>query len=222
MRKARFTAIQKLKIINDFNASNSSLLNFSKQVGISSSTLRFWQDKYNAYGIKGLQTDQNQKYSKELKFLIVKEYLAGHGSLVSLSIKYGLRSKTQLSNWIVLYNSGKLLKDSPSRKKPTMSRKTTLAERKQITDYVLIEAHSYHEAAEKFQVSYQQVRNWVLKVKKSGYAALRDNRGRTKPVTELTELEKANRRIKELERELADQKLYDQFLKKLHELQRRG
>ncbi|WP_459783045.1 helix-turn-helix domain-containing protein, partial [Pediococcus ethanolidurans] len=66
----------------------------------------------------------------------------------------------------------------PSRKQvPTMSRKTTFEERIEIVEYVTKDKHSYSEAAEHFQVSYQQARLWVRKAESNGYPALMDNRG---------------------------------------------
>ena len=103
-----------------------------------------------------------------------------------------------------------------------MSRKTTFDERIEIVEYVTKDNHSYTEAAAHFGVSYQQARSWVLKVKAGGYEALVDNRGHHKELSELTDLDKANRRIRELEDQLKDQELKDAFVKKLLELQHKG
>lgn len=103
-----------------------------------------------------------------------------------------------------------------------MSRKTTFEERIKVVEYVTNQKHSYIEAAEHFQVSYQQARFWVLKAKASGYAGLVDNRGHHKDQSELTDLEKANLRIRQLEAELEDKELVEAFVKKFLELQRRG
>ena len=103
-----------------------------------------------------------------------------------------------------------------------MSRKTTFEERIEIVEYVVKGEHSYTETANHFQVSYQQARSWVLKAKNGGYEALVDNRGHRKPEHELTDLDKANLRIRQLESQLKDQELYKAFAKKLQELQRKG
>ncbi|WP_382337356.1 helix-turn-helix domain-containing protein [Levilactobacillus angrenensis] len=76
-----------------------------------------------------------------------------------------------------------------------MSRKTTLEERIEVVEYVTNQKHSYSEATERFQVSYQQARSWVLK---------------------------ANLRIRQLEGQVADMKLLEEFVKKYQELQRKG
>lgn len=103
-----------------------------------------------------------------------------------------------------------------------MRRKTTLEERIKVVEYVTKHKHSYTEAAEHFQVSYQQARSWVIKAKNGGYEALVDNRGHHKEQSELTDLDKANLRIRQLEAELKDKELVEKFAKKLLELQRRG
>lgn len=71
-----------------------------------------------------------------------------------------------------------------------MSRKTTFEERIEVVEYVTKNKHSYAEAAEHFQVSYQQARSWVLKAKDGGYEALIDNRGHHKAQADLTENER--------------------------------
>lgn len=82
--------------------------------------------------------------------------------------------------------------------------------------------HKYTEAAEHFQVSYQQVRSWVLKARDGGYEALVDNRGHHKQQAELTENDKLKLEIRRLKAQLEDKEHVEAFAKKLLELQRRG
>ncbi|MGR6687524.1 transposase [Furfurilactobacillus rossiae] len=180
-------------------------------------------DFSNDIGPAGLQAVRNNAhYSQTFKLRVVQAYLAGEGTLETLSIKFGLRGTRQLEEWISKYNGDKLTA-SPSRKQvPIMSRKTTFEERIEIVEYVVKGEHSYTETANHFQVSYQQARSWVLKAKNGGYEALVDNRGHRKPEHELTDLDKANLRIRQLESRLKDQELYKAFAKKLQELQRKG
>ena len=65
------------------------------------------------------------------------------------------------------------------------SRKTTFEERIEIATYAIEHNRNYNEASQKFQVSYQQVRSWVLKVDAGGFESLRDGRGRKKSDDEL-------------------------------------
>lgn len=43
------------------------------------------------------------KYSFELKIKIIKEYLDGGGGYNYLAKKYGVKSKTQIENWVRIY-----------------------------------------------------------------------------------------------------------------------
>lgn len=150
-------------------------------------------------------------------------YLNHEGSLIDISNKFGLRSQTQLRNWIkkFQYNgTNKSLTATPSRKQVRiMSRKTTFEERIEIVEYVTAGKHSYIQASEQFKVSYQQVRSWVLKSKKSGYAALKDGRDRTKPVEEMTEVERLKLENRQLKAKLKEQEVLELFAKKFQELQ---
>ena len=224
MPRSKFTALEKLKLIGAFQQSGTSIATFARQHGIDDKTLRRWLMRYQSNGLKGLEeSKKNNHYSKALKLTVVFAYLNGEGTFMELANKYGLRSTTQAKIWVKKYNEDKTLTESPSRKQvPTMPKKTTFEERIEAVEYVVKHKHSYAEAAEHFQVSYQQARSWVIKAKNSGYEALVDNRGHHKDESELTDLDKANLRIRQLEAELKDKELIEQFAKKLLELQRRG
>lgn len=43
------------------------------------------------------------KYSESLKLQIVQEYLTGPLGYNALAVKYDIKSKTQLQNWVALY-----------------------------------------------------------------------------------------------------------------------
>lgn len=223
MPRSRHTTGQKLAIIMEYQQQEISLSTFAKMKRITPKTLKHWIGLFQRYGPAGLQAVRNNAhYSQTFKLRIVQAYLAGKGTLETLSIKFGLRGTRQLEEWISKYNGDKLTA-SPSRKQvPIMSRKTTFEERIEIVEYVVKGEHSYTETANHFQVSYQQARSWVLKAKNGGYEALVDNRGHRKPEHELTDLDKANLRIRQLESQLKDQELYKVFAKKLQELQRKG
>ena len=82
-------------------------------------------------------------------------------------------------------------------------------------------AGGYAETSAKYNVSYQQARNYTVKYEAGGIEALRDRRGRTKPLDEMSELEKlrAENRILRAEKERAEMEA--SFLKKLDEIERR-
>ncbi|WP_143354166.1 helix-turn-helix domain-containing protein [Enterococcus hirae] len=57
----------------------------------------------------------------------------------------------------------------------SQSRKTTFKERVEIVHYCIVHDHNYGKTAIKYQVSYQQVRNWVLKYKRRNFRKLTRN-----------------------------------------------
>lgn len=85
-------------------------------------------------------------------------------------------------------------------------RPTSFDERVEIVQYCIKQNHNYSEAAEKFQVSYQQARNYTLKYESNGVEALKDNRGKRKAAEQMTELERlrAENKILRAEKERAE------------------
>ena len=61
----------------------------------------------------------------------------------------------------------------------------------------------------------------MKKLETAGEMALKDGRGRTKSMEELTEEEKLNLRMKQMEREMERLRAENLFLKKLEEIKRR-
>lgn len=176
-------------------------------------------------GVDGLKEKRkNNIYPKELKLRVIHDFLDGKDTIDGLTRKYNLRSNSQVHDWIFKYNNGKTLTEhnSSGKRNSTMTRKTTFEERIEIVEYIVKHNHSYAEAAKHFSVSYQQARSWVLKSKNGGYEALLDGRGHRNAKKDLTELDKANLRIRQLESELKDQKIIEEFSKKLWEIQHRG
>ncbi|MBO9130770.1 transposase [Bacillus sp. 165] len=61
--------------------------------------------------IMPLQGTKFKHYSNQLKLKAVKQYENGYGSYVSISQEFGLRSSTQLKNWVKKYRNGELFDD---------------------------------------------------------------------------------------------------------------
>ena len=164
-----------------------------------------------------------KQYSKELKEQAVMDYLSGRGSLQEICQRYGIRAKSKLQNWIKKYNGHEELKASGTGGTAIMTkgRKTTFNERVEIVQYCIAHDHNYAETAAKFGVSYQQARSYTVKYEAGGIDALQDRRGRSKPVEEMSELERlrAENKILRAEKERAEMEV--SFLKKLDELERR-
>lgn len=224
MPRTRFTAMEKLDILTGLSQTKLNRSKYLEQYGIYDSTIRSWRELYKRDGLDGLKERHIwTRYSAKIKQQAVEAYLNGEGSLVEISNRFGLRSDKQLRDWIkkFQYNgTNKSLTDSPSRRQVRiMSRKTTFEERIKIVEYVTAGKHSYSQASEHFNVSYQQVRAWVLKSKGGGYTALKDGRGRTKPVEEMTEVERLKLENRQLKAQLKEQEVMELFAKKFRELQ---
>ena len=103
----------------------------------------------------------------------------------------------------------------------TKGRKTTFEERIEIVQYCIAHDHNYAETSEKYQVSYQQARNYTVKYEAGGVDALLDNRGRRKKPDELSELERLRAEVKLLKAQKERAEMEISFLKKLEEIERR-
>ena len=94
-------------------------------------------------------------------------------------------------------------------------RKTTFEERIEIVQYCIAHNHNYAETAEKYQVSYQQARNYTVKYEAGGIDALKDNCGKRKNPDELSELERLRAEVKLLKAQKERAEMEESFLKKL-------
>ena len=101
-------------------------------------------------------------------------------------------------------------------------RDTTQEERLEIAKDCLASGKNYGEMAQKYKVSYQQVRTWTLRFEEMGEAGLEDRRGRRKKDQKpRTELEAAQIEIKRLKHQLYMAEMERDLLKKLDEIERR-
>ena len=164
---------------------------------------------------------KNKKYSPELKIAAVKSYLAGEGSLIQTCKKFGILRHKQLQDWIMWYNGHKDIKWCNSAKGViymTKGRKTTQEERAEIVAFCIEHNYDYGLTVETYKVSYQQIYAWVRKYEEGGVDKLKDNRGRTKPAEEMTEIEKLKAEMKILEAKNRQLEIENEFIKKLQEL----
>lgn len=223
-RKSRFTLEDKLKYIQICKEGKDSIKHTARMAGVDPKTIRRWINNYQSLGCDGLNTTtKNSTYTAELKEIAVRDYLDGTGSLLEICKKYGIRSESQLWNWIKKYNSHEVLKTSGTggRLLMTNGRKTTYEERVEVVRYCLEHDKNYAKAAEKYQVSYQQVYTWVKKYEEGGINALLDKRGKRKEENEMSELERLKAENKLLEAEIRRKQMEIDFLKKLSEIEGR-
>jgi transposase len=223
MPKIQYVAEEKLAIIKEIECGELGIMAAAYKYGISKTTLVKWRQRYEVYGLEGLEVQtENRSYSAELKLQAVMDYLDGHLSQYQIIDKYKIASRTQLSDWVKKYNSHSSLNAyNEGAKAMTKRRSTTWQERLEIVQYCLTHNQEYRKTAEQHQVSYQQVYQWVKKYQNSGQDALQDGRGRKKADEELTDADHQKLAMKKLEAENERLRTEIAFLKKLEELERR-
>ena len=196
----------------------------ARRLDVDESQVREWVFRYKAHGAEAFrEQERNTVYSSELKAQAVREYVKGNLSQREIAAKYGLRSTSQIRDWIKVYNSGRNFERQMSGgSRMKQGRETTQEERIAIVRDCLENGSNFGAAAIKYNVSYQQVYTWVKKFKELGEAGLEDRRGKRIVDQEArTELEKAQIEIARLKHELYMTKMERDLLKKLDELERR-
>lgn len=196
----------------------------AKRLGVSRRTFRDWVRKYETFGAEGFEHTGNRKYSSELKESAVQAYLNGEGSHAAICKKYGISSRTQLQNWIKMYNGHRELRPSGGRGSDiymTKGKATTYEERLEIVSYCIEHGNDYTATIEKYGVSYQQIYSWVRKYNEKGAEGLVDKRGKRKAESEMTEVEKLRAENRLLEARNKRLETENAVLKKLEELERR-
>lgn len=223
-KRGAYSAQEKYELILAFDSRGYPARDFKLHYGVAAFTVRKWKYLYETYGMDGLNKAKNWKpYSDELKRSAVQDYLSGNYSLIEVTRKYEISSGSVLEKWIKIYNSHRELKGTRKRTENSMThrRSTNIEERLEIVKYCLKNDKDYNKTAQKFDVSYQQVYQWVKKYMELGQEGLEDKRGRRKEEKELTSEEKDQREIKRLERENELLRAEIAFLKKLEEIERR-
>lgn len=195
----------------------------ANQFQVSKASVQQWIFNYQSMGEEIFFQRSQKHYSKELKESAVLDYLAGKGSQQEICRRYGIRSRGKLQKWILRYNDHEELKSSGTGGNTIMTkgRKTTFDERIEIVQYSISHEHNYSETAEKYQVSYQQARNYTIKYESGGVEALRDNRGKRKSPDDMSELERLRAEVKILKAEKERAQMEASFLKKIGEIERR-
>lgn len=223
-RRTKYTAEEKYEILMEYENGTRSIQEIHNKYRISVYAFYRWRYNYKTYGVDGLREAATcKKYSIELKEQAVLEYLSGKYSQGELVKKYGLTDKTVLKRWINNYNSHREVTAKPKgmRKSMAKGRNTTLKERIEIVKYCIDQNNNYQQAAEIYQVSYQQVYQWVKKYELGGETALQDSRGKKKIEAEMTPEDRMKLEMKKLEAENERLRAENAFLKKLEELERR-
>jgi transposase-like protein len=108
---------------------------------------------------------KNTVYTPETKRNAVLEYIKGNVSQLNICRKYGILSRSQLHDWVLKYNGQEGVNPPRTGGSQIMAkgRKTTFEERVEIIQYCISHNNNYIETAKKYQISYQQARNYTVK-----------------------------------------------------------
>ncbi len=223
-RKGKIDPTQKVQLVEMYLRAEISITEGTRLAGLNSrASFKDWVSIYKNGGPAGLLDQAHNKYyPKELKLAAVNSYLNGEGSILDITNRFGLRSTVQLRSGIKMYNThGEITArggggGSCMRK----TRETTFEERLLIVQDCLANNKNYGAMALKYNCSYQQVRNWVLRYEQMGSAGLEDRRGRragTQPAR--TPEEEMRNKIAELERKNRELQMENDLLKKTRELE---
>ena len=225
-RKSKIDPYFKVELIEKYLRGEIRITEACRMAGLSDKTtypFKKWINIYENEGLTGfLEQKENRNYTNELKLSAVKAYLNGEGTGIEIARKYGIRSDSQLHNWIRVYNTHGEIKSRGSGGGSYMrkARQTTYEERLEVVQDCLANGRNYGGTALKYQCSYQQVRNWVLRYEKMGSAGLQDRRGkRIGTLPGRTPEEELRDKIAELERKNRDLQMENDLLKKVRELE---
>ena len=205
-------------------AGKATVKGTARELGLHPKSVQEWMAKYKAEGPSGLiHKHSNKHYSAELKLAAVQDYLEGKGSQLALCAKYGISSPIILTRWVNAYNAHKELRPtgggfSMSRKQ---SRKTTYEERCEIVRYCIDHGSDYGETAMKYDVTYQNVYQWVARYKELGNPGLEDRRGKRRgSMPARSPEEELKDRVAQLEAQNRILQMENDLLKKVEELSR--
>ena len=154
MAKPKFTAAQKVEIIEAYINGHVGYSQLQDIYGVHPDTIYGWISRYENYGIAAFsQGVGNKCYTKDFKLQCVRAYLNGEGSLNEIVARYNLSSNSILRNWVRCYNANIELEDYEPKREVYMAearRKTTLEERKEIVNYCINHNNNYKGTASRY------------------------------------------------------------------------
>ena len=222
MSKSKWSAEFRSMVSQEYLDGRGSYGSLADKYHIGRATIQKWVAAYKVHGINAFISEVgNKSYTHEFKIMCVEEVIAGYGSSVDIGAKYKVHP-TVLESWIKLYNANRELRDYIPKREIYMAdarRKTTIEERMNIVEYCISHGRDYKGTASIFDVSYSQVYSWVKKYDTNGEEALIDKRGRHKADNEVDELERLRRENKKLKRQLEENDMLVQLLKKVKEFE---
>ena len=223
MPKSKYSVDLKIEVAKAYLAGEGGFRFLANKYGVGRKCVEDWSRKYREHGeIVFYKVSENNSYSSEFKKACVEAVLFGEGSVDDIVVKYKISARSVLQRWIKMYNANRELKDYCPKPEVYMAearRKTTVEERKEIVEYCISHNRNYKETASIYDVSYSQVYGWVKKYTEKGDEGLIDRRGIHKSDDELTELERLRRENKRLKRQLEEEYMLIELLKKVKEFE---
>lgn len=226
MSKPKYSYEQKIRACTEYISGQKSAIQIALELGMSKfgcSTIRYWVNIYHKLGTLAFEPKDNYpSYSKALKQKVVNDYLSGKGSIETLAIKYNISARVTIQRWIKMYNSHIELKDFNPKSEVYMADtlKTTYEERIEIVKYCLAHNRDIKGTAAKYGCNYAQLYQWLRKYEANGEETLIDKRGKRKNEDVLSDMEKAQRKIAQLELEKEEYRKKYELLKKAEERER--
>ena len=223
-RKQKYSKESKLLAIKQYQTGAKSISELAYKLGVAEIPIRQWIRNYESMGEQAFDNRvRNQAYTKEFKTEVIHAYLDGKGSYAELAKRYRIPSESVIAAWVSKYNRHNEIKayDPKGYVYMAKTRKATFEEKLEIIRWTMEHEHQYKLAAEKFDTSYAQIYNWVKKYKADGEEGLKDDRGKRKPIENLTELEKLKHEVELLRRKNERLEMEAEVIKKFQEIERR-
>ena len=223
MSRKKISKEEKLFAVTEILNGNISIPSTAFKLHIHKEAVCDWIRNYQSIGEAAFDNEKNISYSADFKLQAVQDYLSGKGSLRYICKKYKIKSTKQLRDWIWRYNNHEKLKSysGGTGKIMVKGRKTTFEERIDIVKDYIESASSYEEIAEKYEISYQQIYQWVRKYQEQGIDGLQDRRGKRKEPEAMTEMDRLRAELKLEKAKNKQLELENRVLKKLKEIERR-
>lgn len=163
------------------------------------------------------------KYTLQFKRKVIQEYLDGKGGYKALAEKFGVKTKSQVQNWV---NTYQLLGTEGLVRKRENDVFTSQFKLDAIELYQTSEM-SYREVANTLEMNNPSlIANWMRKFREEGVEGLSSKRGRPPKMPEETKprmkkgLKTDQERIKELEQQVRSLQIHNAFLKELRKLRK--
>ena len=213
-----------MEVVNAYKNKEGGCRKLARRFNISMSTVTLWCRNYEIFGRDAFLENKKQKsWKSEIKISAVNEYNSGGVSIQDICKKYKISSQTIFRKWLKVYNSHKKLKSTGIKESKSMTkgRKVTFDEKVEIVQYCIDNGKDYTLTMNKFNISYQQIYLWVHKYEQSGIDGLIDGRGKPKPQSDLSEIDRLKIKTQILESEKKKLEMEINVLKKLQEVERR-